>query len=233
MKLVFIHGAGSSSLSFYYQLQHFRNSKALDLPGHPTGKPCPSIEQYLEWVRGFTAARRYKDMVICGHSMGGAISMLYALRYPEEVRGIILLGTGARLRVHPEYLNLGREAQNDRAKWLENQMANYPGVAQDMVESLKRRSMEIGPSVEVNDLLACDGFDVMDEVQNINLPTLVMCGDQDTMTPVKYTDYLADNIPGSHKVIVPGATHFVQLQKYKQVNASIEEFVASLKQQTG
>ena len=229
MKLVFIHGAGSSSLAFYYQLQHFRNSKALDLPGHPTGRPCPSIEQYLEWVRGFTAARRYKDMVICGHSMGGAISMLYALRYPEEVRGIILVGTGARLRVHPDYINLGRQAKDDRTEWLENQMANYPGVAPDIVQSLKRRSLEVGPSVEVNDLLACDGFDVMNEVQDINLPTLVICGDQDSMTPVKYADYLADKIPGAQKVIVPGATHFVQLQKYKQVNASIEEFVASMK----
>ena len=229
MKLVFIHGAGSSSLAFYYQLQHFRNSKALDLPGHPTGRPCPTIEQYLEWVRGFTAARRYKNMVICGHSMGGAISMLYALRYPEEVRGIILMGTGARLRVHPDYLQLGRDSVEDTSRWLENQMAYYPGVAQDMVQSLKRRSMEIGPSVELNDLMACDRFDVMDEIQNINLPTLVICGDQDTMTPVKYADYLSENIPGAKKVIVPGASHFVQLQKYKQVNASIEEFVASLR----
>ena len=230
MKLVFIHGAGSSSLAFYYQLQHFRNSKALDLPGHPTGRPCPTIEQYLEWVRGFTAARRYKDMVICGHSMGGAISMLYALRYPEEVRGVILLGTGARLLVHPDYLNMGREAVNDCTGWLDNQMSYYPGVAPDMVQSLKRRSLEIGPSVELNDLMACDGFDVMDEVQNINLPTLVICGDEDTMTPVKYADFLADNIPGARKVIVPGASHFVQLQKYKQVNATIENFVASMKQ---
>ena len=230
MKLVFIHGAGSSSLAFYYQLQHFRNSKALDLPGHPTGRPCPTIEQYLEWVRGFTAARRYKDMVICGHSMGGAISMLYALRYPEEVRGVILLGTGARLRVHPDYLNMGREAVNDCTGWLDNQMSYYPGVAPDMVQSLKRRSLEIGPSVELNDLMACDGFDVMDEVQNINLPTLVICGDEDTMTPVKYADFLADNIPGARKVIVPGASHFVQLQKYKQVNTTIENFVASMKQ---
>ncbi len=229
MKLVFIHGAGSSSLAFYYQLQHFRNSKALDLPGHPTGRPCPSIEQYLEWVRGFTTARRYKNMIICGHSMGGAISMLYALRYPEEVRGIILMGTGARLRVHPDYLQLGKNSGKDNSQWLENQMANYPGVATDMVQSLKRRSIEIGPSVEVNDLLACDQFDVMDEIQNIDLPTLVICGDQDTMTPVKYSDYLANNIAGARKVVVPGASHFVQLQKYKQVNASIEEFVASLK----
>ena len=229
MKLIFIHGAGSSSLAFYYQLQHFRNSKALDLPGHPTGRPCPSIEQYLEWVRGFTAARRYKNMVICGHSMGGAISMLYALRYPEEVRGIILLGTGARLRVHPDFMQMGRDSVDDSSAWLENQMAYYPGVAPDMVQSLKRRSMEIGPSVELNDLMACDRFDVMNEIQNINLPTLVMCGEQDTMTPVKYADYLSENIPGARKVIVPGASHFVQLQKYKQVNAGIEEFVASLR----
>ena len=229
MKLVFIHGAGSSSLSFYYQLQHFRNSKALDLPGHPTGRPCPSIEQYLEWVRGFTTARRYKNMVICGHSMGGAISMLYALRYPEEVRGIILMGTGARLRVHPDYLQLGKDSVEDKAQWLENQMAYYPGVATDMVQSLKRRSVEIGPSVEVNDLMACDEFDVMNEIENISLPTLVICGDQDTMTPVKYADYMADRIPGAKKVIVPGASHFVQLQKYKQVNTSIEEFMGSLR----
>ena len=229
MKLIYIHGAGSSSLAYYYQLQHFRNSKAIDLPGHPTGRPCPTIEGYLEWVRGFTAARRYKDMVICGHSMGGAISMLYALRYPEEIRGIILVGTGARLRVHPDYLQLGRDSVDDNSKWLENQMAYYPGVAPDIVQSLKRRSEEIGPSVELNDLLACDSFDVMNEVQNITLPTLVICGDQDTMTPVRYADYLADKIPGAQKTIIPGATHFVQLQKYKEVNASIEQFLATLK----
>ena len=48
MKLVFLHGAGSSSLAYYYQLRHFRNSKAIDLPGHSTGEPCPDIEGYLE-----------------------------------------------------------------------------------------------------------------------------------------------------------------------------------------
>lgn len=229
MKLIYIHGAGSSSLAFYYQLQHFRNSKALDLPGHPVGKPCTSIDSYLEWVRGFTAARRYKNMVICGHSMGGAISMLYALKYPEEIRGIILVGTGARLRVHPDYLQMGREAVEDESAWLENQLGYYPGVAPDIVQSLKRRTREVGPAVELNDLMACDNFDVMQEVQNISLPTLVICGSEDTMTPVKYADYLSDRIPGARKAIVPGASHFVQLQKSRDVNNCIEEFLASLK----
>ena len=229
MKLIFIHGAGSSSLAFYYQLQHFRNSKALDLPGHPTRQPCPSIESYLEWVRGFTAARRYKDMVLCGHSMGGAISMLYALRYPEEVRGIILVGTGARLRVHPDYLQLCRDPGDNNAQWLENQMGYYPGVAPDICQALRQRSAEIGPAVELNDLLACDRFDVMEQIQEVQVPALVLCGAEDTMTPVKYADYLADRIPGAQKSIIPEATHFVQLQQYKQVNARIEEFLASIK----
>ena len=105
MKLVFLHGAGNSSLSFYYQLRHFRNSKALDLPGHPDGVPCDSIEGYVEWVRGFIKARRYKDVVLCGHSMGGAIAQMYALRYPEEIRGLILIGTGAKLKVDSNYIN--------------------------------------------------------------------------------------------------------------------------------
>ena len=38
-------------MSFYYQLRHFRNSKAIDLPGHPAGTPCTSIDGYVEWVR--------------------------------------------------------------------------------------------------------------------------------------------------------------------------------------
>ena len=93
MKLVFLHGAGCSSLSFYYQLRHFRSAKAIDLPGHPDGKPCETIDGYLEWVRGFMKARRYKNVILCGHSMGGAIAMRYAHKYPEELRGLVLLGT--------------------------------------------------------------------------------------------------------------------------------------------
>ena len=87
MKLVFLHGTGSSSLAYYYQLRHFRNSKAIDLPGHSAGKVCHSIEAYLEWVRGFITARRYKDVVLCGHSMGGAITLMIPLSTQKNSRG--------------------------------------------------------------------------------------------------------------------------------------------------
>ena len=229
MKLVFLHGAGSSSLSYYYQLRHFRNSKAIDLPGHSTGTACTDIEGYLQWVRGFITARRYKNVVLCGHSMGGAITLLYALRYPEELKGIILLGTGARLKVADEYLDICRKPGPDNSKWLNKHMKNFKGVPEDMHPVITQRALEVGPDVELNDLLACDQFDVMDQLGKINLPVKVMCGSDDEMTPVKYSDYLTENIKNARETIIPGGSHYVQMEKYKKVNEEIEEFLASLK----
>ena len=229
MKLVFLHGAGSSSLAYYYQLRHFRNSKAIDLPGHSSGKACNNIESYLEWVRGFISARRYKDVVLCGHSMGGAISLLYALRYPEELKGLILIGTGARLRVHQDYLNLCRQPGPDNANWLAGHMKHFNSVAPDMHPVLSQRAEEVGPEVELNDLMACDRFDVMDQLGKIVLPTQVLCGSDDVMTPVKYSDYLTENMQNARKAVIPGGTHFVQMEKFKTVNEEIESFMGSLK----
>ena len=182
----------------------------------------------MEWVRGFIAARRYKDVVLGGHSMGGAIAMQYALQYPGELKGLILVGTGARLRVHPDYLAQSRLASPDDSDWLERQRSYYAGVEQDIVNALMMRAREVGPSVEHNDLTACDRFDVMEEVETIQLPTQIICGKEDGMTPVRYSDYLSERIPGSKKVVIGGAEHFVQLQQYRQVNLAIEKFVKRL-----
>ena len=229
MKLVFVHGSGESSLTFYYQMRHFRNAKGIDLPGHPYGRPCTSIEGYCEWVRGFINARRYKDVVLCGHSMGGAIAQHYALTYPEELKGLILVGTGARLKVHTKYLQNAEEGERDAAPWLSNHKANLNGVAEDVRQMLMRKAAEIGPAVQRNDLLCCDRFDVMDRVHETSLPTQVICGSEDVMTPVKYSDYLADRIAGARKTIFQGASHYVLVERPQQVNNAIESFVATLR----
>lgn len=229
MKLVFLHGAGSSSLAYYYQLRHFRNSKAIDLPGHSSGKACPDIEGYLEWVRGFITARRYKDVVLCGHAMGGAITLLYALKYQEELKGIILLETGARLRVHPDYLDRCRKPGLDNTEWLADHMRYFKDVAPDMHPVLSQRAVEVGPEVELNDLLACDQFDVMDQLNQIDIPAQVLCGSADAMIPVKYANYLTEHLTNARETVIPGGGHFVQMQKFKQVNEEIEQFMASLK----
>ena len=228
MKLVFIHGAGEASLSFDYQLRHFTGSNGLDLPGHPEGRPCGSIEGYVEWVRGFLSGRIYQDVVLCGHSMGGAIAQLYALKYPEELRAIILVATGARLRVHPKHLKECEDGLRDMTRWLKSREGEYSGVEANLRQALLRRAAQVTPEVKLNDLLCCDRFDVMAAVKGISLPTQVICGSEDAMTPVKYSDYLAEQIPRSEKAVLDGATHYVQLERPREVNEIIGRFLAGL-----
>ena len=229
MKLVFLHGAGNSSLSFYYQLRHFRNSKAIDLPGHPDGVPCDSIEGYVEWVRGFVKARRYKDVVLCGHSMGGAIVQMYALKYPEELNGLILIGTGAKLKVDPGYIDGLRSSTDGVIGWVDSQKGFFSGVEPDLYQLLVQRAAQIGPDVGLNDLLCCDKFDVLSEISRISLPTEIIAGSMDQLTPVKFSDYLASNIVNSEEYVVQGGDHFLQLQHHREVNGRIEKFLQRLK----
>jgi len=229
MKLVFIHGVGNSSLSFYYQLRHYRNSKAIDLPGHPDGTPCNSIQGYLEWLRGFIKARRYKDVVLCGHSMGGAIVQMYALKYPEELRGLILIGTGAKLKVSHQYFEKAQDNADPVRVWVDAQKVHYTGVEPDLYQLLVQRAAQIGPDVGLNDLLCCDQFDVMSEISKINLPTEIIAGSMDQLTPVKFADYLANNIANSQEHVIQGGGHFPQLQWYRQVNEKIDQFLARIK----
>ena len=79
---------------------------ALDLPGHGRsgGPGRTDIGAYAEVVREFADALKLPAFVLGGHSMGGAIALEFALRYGSRLAGLILVGTGARLRVAPEIL---------------------------------------------------------------------------------------------------------------------------------
>jgi len=228
MKLLFIPGSGSGKEAWIYQTEYFADSEAIALPGHPEGEPCPSIDEYVEWLRGYIHQQQYQDVVLIGHSLGGAIAQLYGLKYGDEVKALVLMGTGARLRVRPDILASVEGMIGDEAAWRDYVEDSYslaePRIRQVAIEARIR----IGPAVLLNDFLCCDKFDIMDRVQEIKVPILVLCGSEDEMTPVKYTKYLADKIEGAREVVINGATHSVAREKPEEVNQAIENFLASL-----
>ena len=228
MKMLFLHGAGGSGSSWTYQTRYFQGSEALTLPGHPDGDICTSVKNYADWVRGYVHKKRYQDVVLVGHSLGGAIVLQYALEHPEDLKALVLIGTGARLRVHPTVLATCEEGIKDVAGWTKFFEPLYANVDPEVTKALMAKFMEIGPAVQLNDFLCCDKFDAMEEVHQIKLPTLVLCGSEDTMTPVKYTRYLTDKIEGAKDVIIDGGTHLVALEKPEEMNKAIEEFLSSL-----
>jgi len=228
MKLLFIHGSGAPGAFWYYQTSYFQDSEAPSLPGHPEGQPCTSVEDYTDWLRGYIHDKGYQGVVLAGHSLGGAVALKYALQCPEDLNGLILLGTGARLRVHPMMLTMCAEGIKDREGWAKSFELQYANIPPEIASKLGQAMMEIGPAVQLSDLLCCDKFDVMNEIHQIKLPTLVICGSEDTNTPVKYSQYLVNNIEGAKQVIIEGGTHVVAVEKPHEVNQAIEEFVCSL-----
>ena len=228
MKLIFIHGSGTSSHSWYYQTRYFPDADAVDLPGHPDGEPCTSIEAYVEWLKGYIDRRGYRDVVLAGHSLGGAIAQLYALIYPDDLAGLVLIGTGARLRVHPMYLESLEKAKDDPAAFVRSREPGWKDLDAELQEAMRERAAQIGAAVALSDMLCCDRFDIMDRVQQIKVPTLVLCGSEDVMTPLKYAGYLAGRIEGAKQVIIEGGTHSVPLEKPDEVNRAIEDFLAGI-----
>jgi pimeloyl-ACP methyl ester carboxylesterase len=228
MKLIFIHGSGGCKEVWHYQISHFLEADAVALPGHPCGKPCTSVDSYVEWLRGYIHDIGYMDVVLAGHSLGGAIAQLYALKYPEELRGLILIGSGARLRVSAMYLRMLEQAKSNRSVLEDFFHASYEFIKPELRDILQRKALDCDPTVFLNDMLCCDRFDIMDRVHQIKLPTLAICGSGDIMTPPKYTAYLASKIERAKYVIIEGGTHMVFAEQPELINQAIENFLNSL-----
>jgi pimeloyl-ACP methyl ester carboxylesterase len=79
-----------------------------------------------------------------------------------------------------------------------------------------------------SDLSACDAFDVMGKVKDISLPTLVVVGEDDMLTPAKYAKFLNEAIPGSVLTIIPKAGHLVMMEQPEQFNAALGSFLTRL-----
>jgi len=229
MRIIFVHGSGAYGDIWRYQTEHFPGSHAVNLPGHPHGQTLKSIEDCADWLRKYIEGRGYKDLVVAGHSMGGAIALTYALNYPQELKGIIVIGSGARLKVHPRFLAPCEEAiKGNSQHWDQLVEEIYRSAPEDYRREIVEKQKAIGPAVMLNDFLCCDKLDIMDRVQEIKLPALIICGEFDFMTPVKYANYLGAKLANSRVMIIPGAGHIVFAEKPEVVNKAIEDFIKGI-----
>ncbi len=227
--IVFIHGAGGSHQVWLEQLRTLgrrRPAIAIDLPGHgdSEGSGADRIEIYRDVVKEFVAAVGLERAVVVGHSMGGAIAQSIAVDQPELLTAIVLVGTGARLHVRPQiFADLADDAT--RTIELMTRWGRAPGAPPELLKQDAEAMLRTSVSVIEGDLRACDAFDLLERVKAITLPTLVICGTDDLMTPPKYADYLHRQINGSQLALIPAAGHMVMLEKPDETSREIEAFL--------
>lgn len=228
--LVLIHGAGGNHLYWTSEIRRLPGYRvfALDLPGHGKSgrRGQQSISAYAEVVLEWLGSVGIYSAVFVGHSMGGAIAMTLALDHSEHVLGLGVVSAGARLRVVPALL----ESTASQATFLTAigtvvSWSFSPGAPERLKELAVKRMAETRHSVLHGDFLACDAFDEMERVKEIRQPTLVLCGADDRMTPVRYSQYLADTIPDATLKTVPEAGHMVMLEQPQPVATALSDFL--------
>ncbi len=236
--IVLIHGAGGSHLHWPAPVRRLAEYPvyALDLPGHgkSEGRGQQTIEAYAKSIRQWMEAINLRQALFVGHSMGGAIALSLSLQNPNHVIGLGLIGTGARLKVAPELLETA-----SREEFLPNTIetivdwAFSPEADSRLVEQAAKRMAEIRPTVLHSDFVACNAFNVMDTLESIHSPTFILCGENDRLTPPRYSQYLADHIPDAKLAIIPEAGHMVQLEKPQQVAEALQKFTKRVPYQPG
>ncbi len=225
--LVLVHGAGGNLMHWPGELRRLPGQTvyALDLPGHgkSDGAGRTEISAYAEVVREFAEVLALPAFVLAGHSMGGAIAIECALRYPGRLAGLILVGAGAKLRVAPQILTgILDDFQGTTA--LLAQWTHGEHVNPNLLRLYTRRLREVSPQVIHDDFVACDAFDRRADVGRITTPVLILCGDADRMTPVKYSQFLHEQIAGSQLTVIPGAGHMVMLEQPAAVAQAMAAF---------
>jgi pimeloyl-ACP methyl ester carboxylesterase len=170
-------------------------------------------------------ALEIKRAVLCGHSMGGAISQLCALEHPTRVAGLVLVGTGAKLRVAPAILE-GILQDFSKTVALVAHWAYGPSVLQELKELSAQVMAELDPAVIHGDFLACDRFDIRQRLAEIQAPALVIGATADRMTPLKFSEYLAEKLLHATLEVIQDAGHMMALEKPELVGAAVGRFMA-------
>jgi len=228
--IIFIHGSGGSSNTWknQFDLEVNYDLIAIDLPSHDNSNDFSelSLDLYVDVIRHLIKSLNYDNVILSGHSLGGAITQQYYFIYPKDISGLILCSTGGRLRVAPIILS---SLKSNYQAFLDSLRAGafFRKTPRDLVDKYIQETSKIKAEVTYEDFKICDNFDTIDKTDSIEVPCLIIVGKQDNLTPVKFSQFFLDKIKKSDLNVINDAGHMVMLEKPSEVNKSIENFIVN------
>jgi len=256
--IVFMHGLGSYLKFWYFQLDAFAadgwHVVAIDQPGYgKSEKPASfpyTMEAMADVVHEVGAQLGLVKPVLVGHSMGGQMALSYGLRYPDEVKALVLVAPAgfeeftAREKewFHRAYNTALVKKQTEYGIWGTVALANFSKFRPELHWLVEERVRVVSdPTFDqyayaqvrsVNGLAANDF--VRQSAGKLKAPTLIIYGDEDKLIPSpfmhagftsEFFEKAAAGIPGAKLVGLPGCGHCVQLDCPTEWSAAVNAFL--------
>ncbi|MCG6155519.1 alpha/beta fold hydrolase [Rubinisphaera margarita] len=242
--LLFVHGFPLNSSMWQAQLEFFESRYrviAPDLRGFGSSKGAASLVTMQDYADDL--AELLKEMKIlepvtfCGLSMGGYIAWQFAERHPHQMKRLILCDTKAT--ADPEAARLQRLELADRVEregseffvdtMLKKIFAPATFASQpELVDSFRKLILNTDPQAIAG---ASRGMaerpDFTERVGGITVPTLLLCGSDDTLTPPDQMEQLAGMMYKAEFHLIPGAGHMAPVENPQAVNEVIARFLAA------
>jgi pimeloyl-ACP methyl ester carboxylesterase len=235
---ILIHGEGGQHLFWPPQLRRLPQQRifTLDLPGHgkSEGVGHHEISDYAAEIINFMRTLNLNQAVLAGHSMGAAVALQVAIHSPKSVLGLALAGGAARFRFPRRIVQTASSSSTfTEAVQMLVEASLGPEANERVRESTAQRLHEARPAVLSGDLLAIEAFDVTDRLSGISTPTLILCGAQDRMTPIKDSEYLRTHIAGARMEVLPHAGHMLMLEQPDKAAEVLAGFLNGIPYQPG
>lgn len=233
--IVFLHGVGSDKSVWSPQLAHFgrtRRSIVFDYPGYCDSDPAPdgtTRDDYAAAIFAGMDSLAIGTAHLCGLSLGGVVAIAMHAIAPERCASLILADTFA---VHPDGPGIYERsvaASADLRKLAEARVDFLlaPGALDDVRREVVDTMAAIDPAAYRIGAEAVWLADQRDRARAIDLPTLVICGAEDKVTPPALSEELASMIPGAKLELIPGAGHISNLERPAEFNRIVEEFIGN------
>lgn len=241
--VVFLHGFPLDRRIWQAQLAALSDHHRVLAPdftgfGRSVNNEPFTIESLASNIHTFVEQLGAKPCVLVGLSMGGYVALAYAKHYPDDLRGLILVDTKAEadnVQQKEGRAKMIELAKSQGAMAVAEQMMPKmlaPGTQQsrpEVVKSLRRIMEDCNPQTIQYALAAMrDRPDRSGELASIKVPTLVIVGEADAITPPEGAEKMAGAIPGAKLEIIRGAGHMSPMEQPEQVSHAMQRFLSSL-----
>ena len=233
---ILFHGFGGDLNNWLFNHEALAANRAVyavDRPGHGgssknVGSATP--DSFKNTLQGVMDALDLPKAHLVGHSMGGGVSLDFALAHPERTLSLALIAsTGLGPEINSDYIEgfVTASKRRDLKPHLEKLYADPKLVTRQLIDDVLKYKRLDGVDLALRTIAdqffpgGRQALVLRDRLSELSVPTLVLWGAEDRIVPVSHAEGLPANIETR---IIPGAGHMVQMEAAAEVNRAITSF---------